>query len=155
MAPSAYISLLSVICTYFSNPLFLDSCDHLPALNHPSPRENTASLTMAVPCNIRGSASQLFYQDHQSPQYQALLAITELPHPDRSILVPFLIDSQNPQAAARYLLRETTINGTSQSVPTRTIWEFLSDWKYLVSMCKDTITKSNQVCLVLFPNVSA
>ncbi|KAJ5869507.1 hypothetical protein N7455_004448 [Penicillium solitum] len=100
---------------------------------------------MAVPCNIRGSASQLFYQDHQSPQYQALLAITELPHPDRSILVPFLIDSQNPQAAARYLLRETTINGTSQSVPTRTIWEFLSDWKYLVSMSTELSAETQRI----------
>ncbi|KAJ5413184.1 hypothetical protein N7465_005489 [Penicillium sp. CMV-2018d] len=89
---------------------------------------------MAVPCNIRGSASQLFYQDHQSPQYQAVLAITELPHPDRSVLGAFLVDARDPQEAARYFLRETVVDGTSQSVPTRTIWEFLSDWKYLISM---------------------
>ncbi|OQD60726.1 hypothetical protein PENPOL_c021G04577 [Penicillium polonicum] len=94
---------------------------------------------MAVPCNIRGSASQLFYQDHQSPQYQALLAITELPHPDRSILGAFLVDARDPQEAARYFLRETVVDGTSQSAPTRTIWEFLSDWKYLISMFRPII----------------
>ncbi|KAI2689662.1 hypothetical protein DTO013E5_1233 [Penicillium roqueforti] len=94
---------------------------------------------MAVPCNIRGSASQLFYQDQQCPQYQALLAITEMPHPDRSIVGAFLMDARNPQEAARYFLRETAIDGTSHSVPARTISEFLSDWKYLVSMFRPIV----------------
>ncbi|KAJ5269678.1 hypothetical protein N7505_005436 [Penicillium chrysogenum] len=89
---------------------------------------------MAVPCHIQDSASQLFYQDHQSPQYQALLTITELPHPDRSILGAFLIDARDPQEAACYFLRETAIDGTSQSAPKKTIWEFLSDCKDLVNI---------------------
>ncbi|KAJ6184835.1 hypothetical protein N7519_006136 [Penicillium mononematosum] len=89
---------------------------------------------MTVPCHIRDSASQLFYQDHQSPPYQALLTITELPHPARSIIGAFLIDAQDPQEAARYFLRETAIGGTSQSAPTKTITEFLSDWKYLINL---------------------
>lgn len=104
---------------------------------------------MAVPRNIRGSASQLFYQDHHSPQYQALLAITELPHPDRSILGAFLTDARDSQEAARYFLRETAIDGTSQPLPTRTVWKFLSDWKYVVSMCKHNRTHSNNPLLLL------
>ncbi|KAJ5456931.1 hypothetical protein N7530_012205 [Penicillium desertorum] len=104
---------------------------------------------MPVPCHIRDSASQLFYQDHQSPQYQALLTITELPHPDRSILGAFLIDAQDPQEAARYFLRETAIGGTSQSAPTKAISEFLSNWKYLVNLCKYNIRLSKQVELNL------
>lgn len=42
------------------------------------------------------------------------------------------LDALDAQEAARYLLRETAIEGTSQSVSTLRIWEFLSDWKYLV-----------------------
>ncbi|KAJ6147592.1 hypothetical protein N7497_009574 [Penicillium chrysogenum] len=94
---------------------------------------------MAVPCHIQDSASQLFYQDHQSPQYQALLTITELPHPDRSILGAFLIDARDPQEAACYFLRETAIDGTSQSAPKKTIWEFLSDWKDLVNIFRPIV----------------
>lgn len=89
---------------------------------------------MGVPCTIR--ASQPSYQDQQSPQYRALMAIAELPDPDRSILGGFLIDARDPQEAGRYFLRVTGINGTPQSIPTKTILEVLSDWKYLVNWCE-------------------
>lgn len=84
---------------------------------------------MAIPRNIRGSASQLFYQDRDSPQYHALLAITELQHPDRSILRAFLTDARDPQEAARYFLREVAVDGTSHPLQIWPVWEFLSDWK--------------------------
>jgi hypothetical protein len=64
---------------------------------------------MAVPWNIRGSASQLFFQDKESPQCKALLAISALPHPDRSILGAFINDAVDPQEAAQYFLRVTSI----------------------------------------------
>lgn len=141
-APDAYLSLLSLICTFYRIQFFSFFVSSPSLWTSSRSQVIPGSLVMAVPCNIRGSASQLFYQDHQSPQYQALLAITELPHPDRSILGAFLVDARDPQEAARYFLRETVVDGTSQSVPTRTIWEFLSDWKYLISMCEHNITRS-------------
>lgn len=43
------------------------------------------------------SASRLFYEGKDSAQYKALLAISEVPHPDRSILGEFMtLYQQNP-----------------------------------------------------------
>lgn len=147
---------LRLLCSFFPYSPFLLLFffpERLSGLDYPGPRRFPILLIMAVPCNIRGSASQLFYQDQQCPQYQALLAITEMPHPDRSIVGAFLMDARNPQEAARYFLRETAIDGTSHSVPARTISEFLSDWKYLVSMCKHVIVISKQVYLASIPDL--
>jgi hypothetical protein len=62
---------------------------------------------MATSWNIRGSASRLFYQDKQSSQYKAFLAISHLPHPDRPILGGFTEEAVDPEAAARCFLRMT------------------------------------------------
>lgn len=70
---------------------------------------------MALPWNIRGAASQLFFQDRQSSQYEALLSILTLPH-------TFITDAVDPEEAAQYFL--LTISAESGS---RTISQFLSD----------------------------
>lgn len=93
----------------------------------------TGLLVMAIPWNIRGSASQLFFQDKTSPQYKALLAIANVPHPDRSILGAFINDAVDPQEAARYFLNKTD---GSKSPPEKTVSQFLSEWKVLIEKCK-------------------
>lgn len=88
---------------------------------------------MAIPWNIRGSASQLFFQDKTSPQYKALLVITNVPHPDWSILGSFINDAVDPQEAVRYFLHRTD---SSESPPEKTVSQFLSEWKILIEKCK-------------------
>ncbi|KNG91455.1 hypothetical protein ANOM_000047 [Aspergillus nomiae NRRL 13137] len=97
---------------------------------------------MAVPWNIRGSASQLFFQDKTSPQYKALLAIADVPHPDRSILGSFINDALDPQEAARYFLRMTSMENGSKAPPERSISEFLSNWKILIDKFRPTLVTS-------------
>lgn len=92
-------------------------------------------FSMAVPWNIRGSASQLFFQDKESPQCKALLAISALPHPDRSILGAFINDAVDPQEAVQYFLRVTSLNGSGGVPPEDTILHFLSKWKTLIDKC--------------------
>ncbi|KAI1907384.1 hypothetical protein LOZ12_005161 [Ophidiomyces ophidiicola] len=84
---------------------------------------------MATPWNIRGSGSQLFYQDKKSAQYAALLEISALPHPDRSILAFFINESVDPEEAGRYFLRVTSSENKLAS--TSKLQEFLSKWKIL------------------------
>ncbi|EEH04116.1 conserved hypothetical protein [Histoplasma capsulatum G186AR] len=90
----------------------------------------------ALPWNIPGSASQLFFQDKQSAQYKALLAITDVPHPDRSILGAFINDAFDPQEAARYFLRMTCAGERSQ--PKKNVSQFLSDWKIIIDKFRPT-----------------
>lgn len=136
----AYIDPI-VICPFllfFHSPFSLLHYYRMPVRTRSSCAGGLSQLPvspiMGVPCTIR--ASQPSYQDQQSPQYRALMAIAELPDPDRSILGGFLIDARDPQEAGRYFLRVTGINGTPQSIPTKTILEVLSDWKYLVNWCE-------------------
>lgn len=89
---------------------------------------------MAIPWNIRGSASQLFFQDKQSSQYKALLAITDVSHPDRSILGAFIEEAFDPQEAAQYFLRMTCTGEHSQ--PKKTVSQFLSEWKIIINKCE-------------------
>ncbi|KAE8309635.1 kinase-like domain-containing protein [Aspergillus transmontanensis] len=74
---------------------------------------------MAIPWNIRGSASPLFFQDKQSSQYKALLANAD---------------------AARYFLRMTCTGENSH--PKKTVSQFLSEWKILVDKFRPTRTTS-------------
>ena len=91
---------------------------------------------MAIPWNIRGSASQLFFQDKRSSQYEALLVIANVPHPDRSILGAFINDAVDPQEAARYFLHVTSAGDRSKAPPEKTVLQFLSEWKILIEKCK-------------------
>jgi hypothetical protein len=97
----------------------------------------------ANPWNIRGSASQLFYQDKESPQYKALLASSDLPHPDRTILGAFINDAVDPQEAARYFLRVTCPKGGVGVLPEDTILLFLSEWKTLINKGWWNLTTDN------------
>lgn len=90
----------------------------------------------AVPWNIRGSASQLYYQDKQSPEYQALLSISDVPHPQRSMLGGFINNAADPQKAARYFLSTTAPEGEHDTPSKMTISQFLIDWKLLAEKCK-------------------
>ena len=85
----------------------------------------------SVPWNIRGSASQLFYQDKSSPEYEALLTITDLPHPDRAVLGSFINKARDTKEAAQYFLRVTSPQGESVSKETK--HSFLMKWKRLVN----------------------
>ncbi|PGG99930.1 hypothetical protein AJ79_08367 [Helicocarpus griseus UAMH5409] len=95
---------------------------------------------MAIPWNIRGSASQLFYQDKQSLQYKALLAITDVPHPERSILGAFIIHAEDPEEAARYFLRMTS---GRDSQPPESVSQFLSRWKLVIGRFRPTQVTSS------------
>ena len=85
---------------------------------------------MGTPWNIRGSASQLFYQDKEAPEYRAYLAIADVPHPDRSILGSFIDNAVDPREAAQYLLDKTS-KGDDCEAPKEAVLQFLSDWKTL------------------------
>ncbi|KAE8147929.1 hypothetical protein BDV25DRAFT_131670 [Aspergillus avenaceus] len=86
---------------------------------------------MAIPWNIRGSASQILFQDRTSSQYRALLAIADVPHPDRSIL-----------EAARYFLHRICTEDASKEPPEKIKLEFLSEWKTLVDKFRPTLATS-------------
>ncbi|RAL16156.1 aminoglycoside phosphotransferase family protein [Aspergillus homomorphus CBS 101889] len=58
---------------------------------------------MAIPWNIRGSASQILFREKRSSQYQALLALADVPHPDRSLLGGFVNDASNPEKSSEIL----------------------------------------------------
>jgi hypothetical protein len=101
------------------------------------PLSDTNSLpNMALPWNIRGSASQLFFQDKQSAQYKALLEIVDVPHPDRSILGAFINDAVDPEEAARYFLYMTCAGEVAGAQPRKTVSQFLSEWKAVVDKCE-------------------
>ncbi|EER42191.1 predicted protein [Histoplasma capsulatum H143] len=104
----------------------------------------------ALPWNIPGSASQLFFQDKQSAQYKALLAITDVPHPDRSILGAFINDAFDPQEAARYFLRMTCAGEHSQ--PKETVSQFLSDWKIIIDKLRPTraMSLSSEIRMLIY-----
>ncbi|KAI1986854.1 hypothetical protein LOZ53_004576 [Ophidiomyces ophidiicola] len=85
---------------------------------------------MGDPWNIRNSASQLFYQDKNSAQYAALLEISTLPHPDRSILASFVNIAFDPEEAARHFLRMVLVENSSDSIDN--IQQFLSQWMALM-----------------------
>ncbi|OJD20226.1 hypothetical protein ACJ73_08439, partial [Blastomyces percursus] len=85
----------------------------------------------SLPKNIHDSASQLFFQDKESPQYRASLVISRLPHPDRAILGCFIEDATDPQEAAQYFLRMTSPSDDS-SASADAISHFLSTWKFLI-----------------------
>ncbi|KAK6821625.1 hypothetical protein RU639_007728 [Aspergillus parasiticus] len=105
---------------------------------------------MAIPWNIRGSASPLFFQDKQSSQYKALLANADVPHPDRSILGAFINEALDPEEAARYFLRMTCSGGNSH--PKKTVSQFLSEWKILVDKSRPTraTSLSNKTRMLIY-----
>lgn len=78
---------------------------------------------MTIPWNVRGSTSPLFFQDKLSSQYKALLAIADVPHPDRSILGAFINEALDPQEAARYFLRMTCTG--ENSYPKKTVSHYV------------------------------
>lgn len=90
----------------------------------------------AVPWNISGSASQLFYQDKQSAQYKALLAITDVPHPNRSILGAFINEAVDSEVVAQYFLQNTCTEDMSGTPSKERVSQFLSQWDILVNQCK-------------------
>lgn len=85
----------------------------------------------STPWNIAGSASQLFYRDKQPSKYTALLTISSLPHPERSILGTYFDDAVDPEEAARYFVHVTSAQEGSQ-VPEKTVPQFLPERKTLV-----------------------
>lgn len=91
---------------------------------------------MAIPWNIRGSASPLFLQDRQSARYKALLAIADVPHPDRSILGAFINDAFDPEEAAQYFLHMTCAGDVAVMPPKKTVPQFLSEWKMVIDKCE-------------------
>ncbi|KAK2871593.1 hypothetical protein FQN49_003025 [Arthroderma sp. PD_2] len=97
---------------------------------------------MAVPRNIRQSASQLFLLDKESCQYKAFLAIAGVPHPDRAILGAFINDAFDPEEAARYFLRVTSMEDGSNAPAGKALLQFLSDWKALISKFRPTLATS-------------
>ncbi|PYH95642.1 kinase-like protein [Aspergillus ellipticus CBS 707.79] len=96
---------------------------------------------MNIPWNIRGSASQFFFQDTSSFQYQALLAITDLPHPDRSILGAFLEGAVDPEEGARYFL-QTTRTRDGSGAPKEAMSQFVSQWLSLVGKFRPILATS-------------
>ena len=95
----------------------------------------------ALPWNISGSASPLFFQNKQSAHYRALIAISDLPHPDRSVLGAFIEDALNPEEAAQYFLSTTCAGNIYGVPPKKTISQFLSEWKILVDKCEWTASE--------------
>ncbi|KAK2743517.1 hypothetical protein FQN57_004814 [Myotisia sp. PD_48] len=87
---------------------------------------------MAVPWNIPNSGSQLFYLDKEAADYKALLSISHIPHPDRSLLGAYIQRAKDPQVAARNFLRRTSRQDDSDEPPEETIAEFLDKWKTVV-----------------------
>lgn len=88
----------------------------------------------SLPKNIRDSASQLFFQNKESPQYKASLIISSLPHPDRAILGCFIEDAADPQEAARYFLR-VILSSDGSSASADIVSHFLLTWKILIEKC--------------------
>ena len=91
---------------------------------------------MGTPYNIKGSASQLFYQDTDLLQYKALLAISVLPHPDRTILSTFIEDAVDPEYAARYFLDtiSSRVANDDEEPPTKEVLSsFLTEWICLIN----------------------
>ncbi|KAB8264687.1 kinase-like protein [Aspergillus pseudonomiae] len=97
---------------------------------------------MAIPWNIRESASQLFFTRYNIPQYEAWLAIAHVPHPDRSILGAFINDALDPQEAARCFLRKTSTGNGSKVPPESSVSQFLSDWKVLIDKFRPRLATS-------------
>lgn len=93
---------------------------------------------MATPWNIRGSASPLFLQDKQLARYKAILAIADVPHPDRSILAAFINDAFDPEDAAQYFLHMTCAGDIATKPPKKTVPQFLSEWKMIIDKCEWT-----------------
>ncbi|KAL3468864.1 kinase-like protein [Aspergillus californicus] len=91
---------------------------------------------MAIPWNIRRSASQIFFQDQRSSQYEALLVIANVPHPDRSTLGAFTNDAVDPQEAARYFLH---ITDGSKAPPEKPVSQFLLKWEILIEKFRPTL----------------
>lgn len=91
---------------------------------------------MAIPWNIRGSASPLFLQDKRSARYKAMLAIADVPHPDRSILGAFINDALDPEEAAQYFLRMTCAEDVAIVSSKKTVPQFLSEWKTVINKCE-------------------
>ncbi|KAL1957556.1 hypothetical protein VTO42DRAFT_5783 [Malbranchea cinnamomea] len=96
----------------------------------------------SLPRNISGSSSQLFFQDKQSPQYKALLEISQLPHSDRAILASFIEDAAGPQEAARYFLHAISPPADSSESTTDAILRFLSAWKTLIEKLRPTLAEN-------------
>jgi hypothetical protein len=85
---------------------------------------------MACPQNIKGSASQLFYRNKDSAEYNALLVASLLPHPQRPILSMFILNADNPDVASEFFLDEISNQDAAN------VAEFLADWISLVEKCK-------------------
>ena len=100
----------------------------------------------SLPKNIRTSGSQLFFQDKESPQYNALLEISKLHHPDRAILSSFIEDAVDPQEAARYFSRMLTPQNAHNGHSADARMRFLSAWKALVEKCE-------RACLFSFGDI--
>ncbi|KAM5429544.1 hypothetical protein McanMca71_006831 [Microsporum canis] len=88
---------------------------------------------MCVPRHVAQSASQLFLLDKESFQYKAFLAMADVPHPDRAILGAFINNAADPEEAARFLLRTTSVEDGPEQPSQKAVLQFLSDWKALIN----------------------
>ncbi|KXS93630.1 hypothetical protein AC578_2600 [Pseudocercospora eumusae] len=90
---------------------------------------------MDCPKNIENSASQLFFQDKSSLEYEALVVVSTLPHPQRAILASFVLAAVDRESAAQYLLHETSDRGSGSA----TTHEFIADWITLATNIRPTL----------------
>ena len=123
-----YVHLETLACNYFR---FLVDNESLNSFQ--TVLQRPRSLIMGTPWNIRGSASQLFYQDKSAPEYEALLTITDLPHPDRAVLSSFINKARDTKEAAQYFLRAISPQEELGGKSKETKHGFLMNWKRLVN----------------------
>ena len=83
---------------------------------------------MGTPLHISTSASQLFFQNKEVAEYEALSIITQfLVHPYRTLLSTFITEAADRELASRFFLDEVSQGGKSA------ISDFLADWITLLT----------------------
>jgi len=82
---------------------------------------------MGSPYNISESASQLFFQNKASAEFEALSVIAKsLAHPQRTLLSTFVQEAADKEVASRFFLEEVSGQGKAA------VFKFLATWKKLL-----------------------
>lgn len=90
---------------------------------------------MGSPCNISGSASQIFFKNKGCAEYRALSIIAEsLAHPQRTLLSAFVQHAIDLEVASQYFLDE--VSGRDKGA----VSEFLGDWICLLKKGTSLLT---------------
>ncbi|KAF2469556.1 kinase-like protein [Lindgomyces ingoldianus] len=89
---------------------------------------------MGSPCNVSGSASQLFFQNKSCAEYRALSIIAEsLAHPQRTLLSAFVQHAVDREIASQFFLDEVSGQDTVA------VSEFLADWICLLKKVRPVV----------------